>query len=129
MAHSVKDVIAGYIKLRDKRDEIKRKHKEELVPYAEKMQVMENYLLGELTKADSDSIAAKGVGTVFKSIRTSSKVQDWDEALPFILEHDLKHMLERRVSKAALEEYIEANGESIPGVSISREIIVNIRRN
>lgn len=126
---TIEGVIDGYIKLRDQRDELKRKHKEELKPFAEKMHLMENYLLGELTKSGTDSMAKKGVGTVFKSTRTSAKVQNWDETLPFILENNLMHMLERRVSKAALEEYIEANGESLPGVDISREIIVNIRRN
>lgn len=126
---TVKAVIDGYIRLRDHRDEVKRRHKDELTPINEKMQTMENWLLGELTKNNTDSMTAKGVGTVFKSVRTSSKINDWDETLPFILENNLEHMLERRVSKTALEEYIEANGESLPGVSISREIIVNIRRN
>lgn len=129
MAHSVKDVIDGYIRLRDKRDALRRRHAEEMSPYSEKMATMENWLLGELTKTGGDSIAKKGVGTVFKSIRTISKVQDWDVALPFILDNGLEHLLERRVSKAGLEEYIEANGEPIPGVSIAREIVVNVRRN
>ena len=126
---SVRDAIDGYIRLRDKRDEIKRRHKEELKPLSEKMQMVEGYLLNELNKAESDSISVKDIGTAYKSVRTSAKVNAWDETLPFILDNGLTHMLERRVSKAALDEYIEANGESLPGVSISREITVNIRRN
>lgn len=128
MAHSVKEVISAFIKLRDQRDELKRKHKDELKPFNEKLDSLGNWLLGELNKQESDSVSVKGVGTAFTSVRTSSKVQDWDETLPFILENDLTHMLERRVSKTALEEYIEANGETIPGVSISREVIINVRR-
>jgi len=129
MTHSVRDVIDGYIKIRDQRDELRRKQQDDMKPLTEKMKTLENWLLGELTKTEGDSISVKGVGTVFKSVRTSSKVTDWDETLPYIQQHELWHMLERRVSKAALEEFMEANGEPLPGVAITREIIVNIRRN
>lgn len=127
--HSVRDVIDGFIKLRDQRDELRRKQAEEMKPYNQRMETLGNWLLGELTKLDSDSITKKGVGTAFTSVRTSAKVTDWDETLPFILDNELTHMLERRVSKTALEEYIEANGESLPGVSITREKVINVRRN
>lgn len=126
---SEKDVIGSYIKLRDRRDDIKKRHREELAPIAEVMTTMENWLLGRLTNAGSDSITAKGTGTAFKTTRTSAKVNDWDTTLASIQENDLWHMLERRVSKAAVEEYIEANGEPPPGVEITREIVVQIRRN
>lgn len=129
MSYTAKEIIEGYIKLRDARDELKRKHRDELAPYNDKMQKMELFLLGELNRLESDSIAIKGVGTAFKSTRTSSKVEDWETTLDAIKEHELWHMLERRISKAALEEYIEANGDTLPGVSINREITVNVRRN
>lgn len=124
----VKDIIEGYIKLRDSRDNIKQRHREELAPIADSMQKMENWLLGELTKMDTDSVTKKGVGTAYKSTRTSVKIVDWEEAYKFVQENNLEHMLERRLSKAAVAEFVEANGEAPPGVDITREIVVNIRR-
>lgn len=124
----VKNIIEGYIKLRDLRDNIKQRHREELAPIADNMQKMENWLLGELTKMDTDSVTKKGVGTAYKSTRTSVKIVDWEEAYKFVQENNLEHMLERRLSKAAVAEFVEANGEAPPGVDITREIVVNIRR-
>lgn len=125
---SVKKVIEGYIQLRDNKDAIKKRHKDELAPVNEKMMMIENWLLGELTTAESDSITAKGVGTAFKSTRTSAKIDDWETVLKHIKEEELWHMLERRISKTAVEEYIEANGEPPEGVHITREITVQVRR-
>ncbi len=125
---AVEAVIAGYIKLRDARDEIKKRHSKELTPLSGKMKTMEAWLLNELNKAGLDSFNKNGVGTAFKSTRTSAKVADWEVSLDYIKENDLWHMLEKRISKMAVEEFIEANGEAPPGIAITREVTVNIRR-
>lgn len=125
---SEKQVIEGYIHLRDQKDAIRKRHKEELAPVNERMMMLENWLLGRLTNAESDSITARGVGTAFRTTRTSAKIDDWETVLEHIKSEELWHMLERRISKAAVEEYIEANGEPPEGVHISREIIVQVRR-
>ena len=124
---TVDDAVAAYIRLRDKQDEIKRRHSEELAPIRDKMYSIEVMLLKILNSTGGESIKT-AAGTAFKSKRTKTKVVDWDAALDFILTNGLEHMLERRVSKAAVEEFIEANGDTPPGVSLSTEITVNIRR-
>ncbi len=125
---TVEDAISGYIKLRDKKKEIKKRHQDELAPINAKMMMIENWLMGELNRAGVDNMRKKGIGTVFLSNRTSAKVTSWEDVLTFIRENELWHMLEHRVGKSAVDEYIEANGEPPPGVEISVERTVNIRR-
>lgn len=123
---TVDEVVEGYIRLRDRRDEIKKRQAEELEPIKASMDKMENWLMAQLNAQHAESIRCKA-GTAFKETRTSAKVEDWDATLPYILENELYHLLERRVSKTAVEEMAE-NGQEVPGVSLNRETVVRIRR-
>lgn len=123
----IQDVIQAYIHLRDKVDEIKKRQTEELRPLRDKMATLEGWLLNQMQESGASSFSCE-FGTAFQSVRTSSKVEDWEEALAFIRKEELWHMLERRVAKTAVEEYLEANGELPPGISVSRDMTVNIRR-
>jgi hypothetical protein len=124
---TIQEAIDGYIKLRDKVDEIRKRQSEELKPLRENMKTLEAWFLRELDQQGAKSIAAES-GTAFKSTKTSSKVEDWEATLQFIRSNELWHMLERRVAKTAVEEYLEANGELPPGVAVNREVVVQVRR-
>lgn len=123
----VNDLVAAYVKIRDKKQEIQEQHKQQLAPYNDKLMMLEGTLLKVLNREGAESIRTDS-GTCFKSKRTTTKVVDWDEALNYILSHDLTHMLERRLSKAAVVEFAEAQGELPPGVTMNTELTVNIRR-
>lgn len=124
---TIEEAVAAYIKLRDTKKEIVAKQKDELVPINKKMNRVEGWLHRELNRMHADHIGTEQ-GTVYKTTRTSVKVQEWDQFLPFVLENGLTHMLERRASKEAVSEYLEANGELPPGLSITHDEAVNIRR-
>lgn len=124
---TIQEVVSAYIKLRDQKTAVKTRHSEELAPINSKMYRLESWLLNQLNSSGSESVRTDA-GTVYKSVRTSAKVEDWDVVLDYILANNLTHMLEKRVSKAAVEEFVEAQGEAPPGVSINREVCVNIRR-
>ncbi len=115
------------MKIRDKKQLLVEEHRKQLAPYNDKLMMLENTLLNVLNREGAESLKTKA-GTAYKSKRDSVKVQDWDTALEFIMDHHLEHMLERRLSKSAVREYLEANGQTPPGVAISTELTVNIRR-
>lgn len=121
------DLIDAYVKIRDKKQLLVEEHRKQLAPYNDKLMMLENTLLQILNREGAESLKTKA-GTCYKSKRNTVKVQDWDTALEFIMDHDLTHMLERRLSKSAVTEYLEANGLTPPGVSVSTELTVNIRR-
>ena len=123
----IDEVVAAYIKLRDKKKVIAERHKEELAKTNEVMEFMENWLMKELNTLGVES-AKTEVGTAYKKKRTSIKVQDFDAFLDFVKENDCWHMLDKRANKSAMEEFLEAQEELPPGISIVVDNVVQIRR-
>jgi hypothetical protein len=121
-------VIAGVITLRDQIDEIKKVQKEALAPLNEKLNKLEAYLQSQLQLQGVTSFAAKGVGTAYLQNVVGVTVEDWAATLAWIKENNLWEFLERRVSKTVVQEFIEAQGASPPGVKVSTEIEVRVRR-
>ena len=120
-------LIAGYIKVRDKKTELAKKHKEEMAPINAAMEKIENNLLGELNATNQES-ASTVSGTAFKVVKSNVKIQDWDVSLNYILENDLLHFLERRLAKSSVQEFVQSQGVNFPGTSIDSTTVVQIRR-
>jgi len=119
--------IMSYRNLRDRKKDIADRHKEELAPINNKMRELENWMLAALNEQGANSIKTPS-GTVFKKVDVSVKIDDWSSALKMIREEGLWHMLEHRLSKTAVEEYIKAEGVAPPGVAINSTIVVNVRK-
>ena len=121
-------VIQNYIKVRDKKAEVTKRHVAEIKPYDEALGIIETKLLMALNASNLESLKGEH-GTAFKVVRSSVKIDDWNVALDFVLENDLQHMIERRLSKKAVAEFVEAQGANLPGTHINNELTVQIRRN
>jgi hypothetical protein len=121
-------VITGVISLRDKIDEIKKRHKEELAPLNQSMEKLEAYLQLQLTNLGTTSFAAKGIGTAYLQNVVGVTVEDWDATLAWIRSNEFWELLERRVSKTVVQEYMESKGEVPPGVNVRSETEVRVRR-
>ena len=124
---NIEKAVEAYRSLRDQKETIKERHKDELGPIHKKMYELETWLLTALNDQGADSIKTPN-GTVYKSTTRKAKVVDWDACLASIKEHDLWHLLERRVSKTAVAEYVEVEGIAPPGVEVTTDIRVNIRK-
>jgi hypothetical protein len=120
-------LIDSYIKIRDRKEELAKQQKEELSKYTRALSAIEVTLLGRLNEDGAEKIGTPH-GTCYKQVRTSARVVDWDAVLTYITENEQWQMLERRVSKSAVDEHIEAVGSTPPGVDITQEIRVNVRR-
>lgn len=120
-------LVDGYIKLRDRKAEMKAKHEQELAPVNSMMEQIETRLLSEMQKQGVESYRT-AAGTAYTSTTTRANVADWDSLLGFVREHSLWQMLERRVSKSAVDEYVAAHQDLPPGVNYSTAVAVNIRR-
>lgn len=120
-------IVAKYVALRDKAAEIKKRHTEELSRFNVAMGMLEGWMLDKLNAAGIES-ARTDSGTAYKSTRTSAKVVNWTETLAFIREQEAWDLLEARVSKTAAEAIIDETKQPIPGVSVTRETTINVRR-
>lgn len=128
MAISAGQVIEGYLRLREKKGEISDRHKEELAPINEQMMKLEAFMLNALNAASVDSMAFKGVGTMFKQLVTSVTTEDWEATLAWIKAEEAWEFLEHRVSKTVVQEYAEAKGETPPGIKVAQDVVVRVRK-
>lgn len=120
-------LVDRYLNLRNARDEMKKVFAERMAPINEEMGQVEASLLKLL-----DSIGAQNArtesGTAYISKRTSITVNAWDDFLTYVRDNDLWQLLEKRVSKSAAAEYQEENGVYPPGLDVSTERVINIRK-
>jgi hypothetical protein len=119
-------MIEKYIALRNKVDQIKSKHADELAPYTNTMQAIENELLRHLEETKLDSIKGDR-GTAYKQTATSVTVKDWATTLAWIREQEAWDLLEARVAKTAAVTTIEEMKKPIPGVQITRAVVLRVR--
>jgi hypothetical protein len=124
---TVDQMADRYVKLRDKIAEIKKVQAEELGKYTSLLDTLGNCMLDRLNQAGVESMRTKA-GTLFKTVRTSCRVEDWALTLAFIREHEAFDLLEARVSKTAAVAIIEDTQQPVPGVAITQEIVLNVRR-
>lgn len=124
---TMEEVVGGYIKLRDKKKLLEDAHKQNVAPINEKMKMLEAWLLRELQRQGADHVGT-GLGTVYQSTIVKPVIRDWSSVLDFIVANEQWGMLERRVSKTAVEEFMESTGTVPPGVEITRETFARIRK-
>lgn len=125
----IDQLVAKYIALRDLIAAEEAEFKNTMQGKKEMLDKVENVLKRHFEETGTDTVTVRGVGTAYKTLRTSTGVADWEEVLPFIKSHGAWDMLERRVNKTAVLDYLKNAGELPPGVNMSQQVVVNIRRN
>ena len=123
----IQQMVELYIKLRDRRKERKAAYEAEDLKDKGYQEKIELKLMTFFNESGGDSVKTSA-GTAYKTTRTSATVEDWPTALEFIKSHEAWDMLEHKVSKTFVEEYIKDNEAVPPGVNISRQFTVNVRR-
>ena len=127
MTLTVEQAIGAYVKLREKKARIDAQAKADKQPVDEAMDKIEAFL-----KEQADALGVQSFktanGTAFLTTSERANVASWDEVLRFILENEAYDMLEKRVNKTAVREYLEANKAVPPGVNYGTSIEVSVRK-
>lgn len=126
-AATMETLVEKYVALRDKKAAMSTSYKEQVAVLDKALTSIEVALLSQFDALGVESVRTKA-GTAYKTTRASATVADWDAVLDFVMKNDLWNMLERRVSKQAVEQYKDENGDLPPGVNWREELVVNIRR-
>ena len=124
---SIDTVIAGYMKLRERKKEVEAKAKEEVSTINEKMTKLEAWIKNFFDETGQVSSKTPH-GTAFLTTVDFAGVADWDAVLNFVKENEAYDMLTHSVSKTAVREYIKENKQVPPGVNYGTKIEVNIRK-
>jgi len=117
-----------FIALRDRRARRKADFQLDDVDDKEKQERIEIEFLRRFNKRGIDNVSARGIGTAYRSVRASAKVADWDSLLEFIQKEGAWEMLERRVSKVAVEQFKAETNDLPPGVDWGETQVINFRR-
>lgn len=121
------ELISSYLAIRNKKRALEEEHKKILAPYNETMNRIETELARIMQETGLENLPAGG-GTAYRSTRTSVTVDDWDLFLGWVRENNAWHTLERRASKTAVEEILAEEEAMPPGLSLSRAVVVNVRK-
>jgi hypothetical protein len=121
------ELIASYLKLRDKKRLLEEEHKKVLAPFNEALGKIELELARIMEETGLDNLPGGG-GTAYRTIRSSVTVNDWDTFLAWVTSTGNWHMLEHRASKIAVEEVLDETQTLPPGLSINRAMTVNVRK-
>jgi len=122
------EAVAIYIKLRDKKAQMKAEFDAKVAPITEKMDKLEAQLLDVFNKTGMDSVKTE-FGTAYSTTRTTASIADREVFMEHVKANEDWGLLEVRVSKTAVEQYREQHDDELPpGVNIREERVVNVRR-
>ena len=123
----IDELLERYVKLRDKKQEKEKAHKQEIAKYTEMLRRVEQILLDHFNETGADSVKTPH-GTAYKTVASSVSVADRDVFLDFVRDQDAWAFLESRANKSAVEEYLAEHEALPPGLNMTRVAKVNIRR-
>jgi hypothetical protein len=122
------ELITSYIRIRDRKREMETAHKEALKPFNQTLAQIEIALAKVMDDTGLENLPG-GDGTAYRAVRSSVVVSDWDAFMGWVKETGAWHLLEHRAAKTAVEEVLAETNELPPGISLSREVAVQIRKN
>lgn len=124
---TMNEIVERYIALRDRKAELKALYDRQKEDLEAAMARIEGHLLGKMQEMDMDGLKTPA-GTVYKKTTSYANVADWDMFLRDVIEYERWTMLEKRCSKAAIEEFKNAHQDLPPGINWREEITLGIRR-
>ena len=127
MKFNVNDVVALYIRLRNRKAAIKAEADAKTVQITEQMLKLEAWLKQQADQLGTTQFKTPS-GTAFFKTEDFASVADWDEVLRFIKDSGNYNMLEKRVSKTVVRGYIEEYKQVPPGVNYGTKLVLNIRK-
>lgn len=123
----ISEVVETYVKLRDKKSELKADYDAKKLKIDEALTQIENKLLEAFNNTGMESVKT-AMGTAYVSEQTSATVADREAFMKHVLENDGMGLLEVRCSKTAVAQYMEETQELPPGVNWRSERVINVRR-
>ena len=121
------EAVSLYIKMRDRKAELKAEFDAKVAPLNEKMDKLEAKLLHVFNETGMDSVKTES-GTAYATTRVTASVADKEVFMAHVRAHDDWGLLEVRASKTAIDQYRSVHDDIPPGVSMREERVVNVRR-
>lgn len=121
-------LTAIYLKMRDKRDDMRREAEAREKEIEEQMSIIEAEMLEVCKQMNADSVRTPH-GTIIRSVKSRYWTNDWDSMYQFIKEHDAFGLLEKRLHQTHMKEFLSENPDTFPiGVNVENSYSVVVRR-
>lgn len=118
----------AYIKIRDRRAEIKRAYDDEDGALKEKLKTIESALLEYCSSENVDSVRT-AEGLFYRTTSTRYWTSDWEAMNRFILENEMPEFFEKRLNQTVVREFLEENPETVPpGLNTTSEYNIRVRK-
>ena len=117
-----------YIKIRDRRDELKRQFEEEYAKLEEQLSIISGEMLEVCKENNADSIKTP-VGTIMRRVDTRFWTNDWDSFYEFVQENDAYGLFEKRIHQGNMKQFLEENPDLLPkGLMSDSKYKITVRR-
>jgi len=121
-------LVSAYIKIRDKRAELKKQYDLSDAELLDKQNTCQNALLEILKGAGGESIKTK-FGTATRTVKTRYWTTDWQSMYDFIKDENSIYLLEQRIHQGNMKKFLEENPDKLPvGLSLDSSYAITVRR-
>ena len=119
--------VGQFVKLRDMKAELAEKHKTEMQPINETMEMLKEELKIALNAANAENMKTSA-GTVSLSRKVSASASDINAFWTWVITQGAFDMLDKKPNVTAITEYVQQHGVPPPGVNYSVFQDVGVRR-
>ena len=121
-------LTAVYLKIRDKRSELKREFENQDKDLEEQQKMLAEQMLDSCKELGADSIKTPH-GTIIRSVKSKYWTGDWDSMYTFIKEHDAFGLLEKRLHQTNMKDFLNEHPDTMPmGLNVENEYTIVVRR-
>jgi len=117
-----------FVKLRDKINEIKEKHKEELKPYVETLEQLNSAILAHLQDQKAQNLKTVGGHTVYVSEKRSASIADAEAFWAYCVTTGDFDMVDKKANVTAVFDFVKEHNRPPPGVNTTSVHVAGVRR-
>ena len=125
---SAEELAKIYLKIRNAKEEVVERHKQELAEYNEQLDALSEEML-EMCKTLDVSSMRTSEGTIIRKVTSRYATTDWGSLYKFIKEHDAYGLLEQRLHQTNTKQFLEENPNLLPpGLWADSKYTIVVRR-
>jgi hypothetical protein len=124
----VSKLVGVFIKMRDKRDALRKEFDQKEADIQEQMDMVKAELLAICDATGGDSIRTAN-GTAIRSVKTRYWSTDWESMHAFMVKEDALDLLERRIHQSNMKEFLQNYPDKLPpGLNADSHYEITVRR-
>lgn len=118
----------AYVKIRDKKSEIKAAFDEEYDKLTEQQDKIKRALLEYCKENDLTGFKTEA-GTVSRSVKTRYWTSDWEAMGKFVIEHEVPELFTKSLNQSNVAQFLKENPDAVPpGLNVDSEYVISVRK-